>query len=350
MLGEKIATLRKEKGISQEELADVLFTSRQAVSKWERGESDPDIERLKDLASYFNVSIDYLLGYDIESSSAKGFVDRIIKCLETRNLDISEEEIKLAVARNINNFTLLIRSISYLFELWMVNKEDHLIDLVIDYCRRAIVIYQADNVDEITLNDIHRMIVIAYVIQNRYDLAKEYYEDNKVVDSDALLSDCEIELGNYQKAEEIASNSYIKGLSSILNSNINQVKILVLTNRFDEAYELAKWTVSFIGSIGKSDDLFFAIVYALTAYMSVIEKYMGLDYSSSLKFLKENYSRISTSNDNSEKVKFYYNKKVNFITYSDDIKTVLYKEIERFKKDNNPLYEDALSVYNEIFK
>ena len=67
MLGERIANLRKDRGISQEELADVLLTSRQAISKWERGESDPDINRLKDLAIYFNVSIDYLLGYDVES-------------------------------------------------------------------------------------------------------------------------------------------------------------------------------------------------------------------------------------------------------------------------------------------
>ena len=58
MLGERIADLRKSKGISQEELGDILSTSRQAISKWERGEADPDISRLKDLAVYFNVSID----------------------------------------------------------------------------------------------------------------------------------------------------------------------------------------------------------------------------------------------------------------------------------------------------
>ena len=76
MLGERIANLRKSKGISQDELGEILSTSRQAISKWERGESDPDIGRLKDLAVYFNVSIDYLLGYDVESTSANKFIER----------------------------------------------------------------------------------------------------------------------------------------------------------------------------------------------------------------------------------------------------------------------------------
>ena len=97
MLGEKIANLRKEKKVSQEELADVLCTSRQAVSKWERGESDPDIGRLKDLAIYFGVSIDYLLGYDLESMSVNGFIERIKKNIEDRKYDIGVDEIRLIV-------------------------------------------------------------------------------------------------------------------------------------------------------------------------------------------------------------------------------------------------------------
>ena len=82
MLEKRIAELRKNKQISQEQLADILNTSRQAVSKWERGESLPDIDKLKDLATYFDVSIDYLLGYDIKSISVNKFIERIDKCLE----------------------------------------------------------------------------------------------------------------------------------------------------------------------------------------------------------------------------------------------------------------------------
>lgn len=58
---EKLQELRKKKGLTQEELADILFVSRTAVSKWESGRGYPNIESLRDISKYFCVSIDDLL-------------------------------------------------------------------------------------------------------------------------------------------------------------------------------------------------------------------------------------------------------------------------------------------------
>jgi transcriptional regulator with XRE-family HTH domain len=69
MLGEKIHQLRKGKGLSQEELAGQLTVSRQAISKWELGESVPDTENVVQLSKLFGVSADYLLNDDYESDN-----------------------------------------------------------------------------------------------------------------------------------------------------------------------------------------------------------------------------------------------------------------------------------------
>ena len=61
ILGEKIARLRRKNGWSQEELADKMEVSRQAVSKWESSQTTPDLERILRLSSLFGVTIDYLL-------------------------------------------------------------------------------------------------------------------------------------------------------------------------------------------------------------------------------------------------------------------------------------------------
>ena len=58
---EKLQELRKCKGLTQEELAQALYVSRTAVSKWESGRGMPNIESLKDISMFFNVSIDELL-------------------------------------------------------------------------------------------------------------------------------------------------------------------------------------------------------------------------------------------------------------------------------------------------
>ncbi|WP_155252412.1 helix-turn-helix domain-containing protein, partial [Paenibacillus polymyxa] len=58
-----IVAKRKGKGITQDELAAYIGVSKASVSKWETGQSYPDITFLPQLAAYFNISIDELMGY-----------------------------------------------------------------------------------------------------------------------------------------------------------------------------------------------------------------------------------------------------------------------------------------------
>ena len=66
---EKLVALRKGKGMSQEQLAEKLGVSRQAISRWESGESTPDMLNLLGLCECFQVSSDYLLHDDYESDA-----------------------------------------------------------------------------------------------------------------------------------------------------------------------------------------------------------------------------------------------------------------------------------------
>ena len=63
-LGEKLSSLRKKQGWSQEELAEKLNVSRQSVSKWESDLSVPDIDKIIKLSEIYAVSTDYLLKSD----------------------------------------------------------------------------------------------------------------------------------------------------------------------------------------------------------------------------------------------------------------------------------------------
>ena len=58
---EKFQELRKSRGLTQEELAEVLYVSRTAISKWESGRGYPSIDSLKEISNYFSVTIDELL-------------------------------------------------------------------------------------------------------------------------------------------------------------------------------------------------------------------------------------------------------------------------------------------------
>ena len=66
-IGNKIMELRKKNGLSQEELAEKVGVARQTISKWELGETSPDLKQSKELAQIFKVSLDELTNNDINN-------------------------------------------------------------------------------------------------------------------------------------------------------------------------------------------------------------------------------------------------------------------------------------------
>lgn len=63
MISDNLVTLRKLNGMSQEEVAEVVGISRQALAKWESGETIPDVEKSMKLAQLYNVTLDDLVNY-----------------------------------------------------------------------------------------------------------------------------------------------------------------------------------------------------------------------------------------------------------------------------------------------
>ena len=95
--GEKLQELRKNKGLTQEELAEELYVSRTTISKWESGRGYPSIDSLKDISKFFSVSIDDLLSGE-------------------KLLSIAEKENK----SNIRNMCDLLFSIVDLFSIVLI--------------------------------------------------------------------------------------------------------------------------------------------------------------------------------------------------------------------------------------
>ena len=107
-LGENIKRLRKEKGLTQETLAEFLGVSFQSISKWERNESYPDITILPKIAGFFKVSVDELFGVNRAEDEAE-----IIKKLEAYD-NLTDEKLKLEMINKLkekfpDDFRVLLR-------------------------------------------------------------------------------------------------------------------------------------------------------------------------------------------------------------------------------------------------
>lgn len=90
-IANRLVQLRKEQGYSQEELAQKLGISRQAISKWERAESSPDTNNLIALSKLYGVSLDTLLEADEETIENENYATQILE-KEKNNTSFDFEE------------------------------------------------------------------------------------------------------------------------------------------------------------------------------------------------------------------------------------------------------------------
>ncbi len=166
-VGEQIAVLRKAKGITQNELGERIGVSFQAVSKWERGETLPDITLLPDLAKILETTTDYILLGSEKVVEYKGKftvtdIKKGLNCLKNVGEYLGAENIIYRAAiKGINNElnTNIEEAFSndYVFEAFLAEaiiqnlmsglyvdisdvknnfKHEHFKNIVVDYCDR----------------------------------------------------------------------------------------------------------------------------------------------------------------------------------------------------------------------
>lgn len=97
MLAENLQYLRKQNGLSQEELAEKCQVSRQAIAKWESGESVPTIEKLIYLAGLYEVTLDELVGRIVIDKYAK--VKEYLKEFAAEDIPVDDEDDISAIVR-----------------------------------------------------------------------------------------------------------------------------------------------------------------------------------------------------------------------------------------------------------
>ena len=104
-LGERIKKLRIDKGLTQLELANSLFVTDRAVSKWEQGRGNPDLNTLPDIAKVFNVSIDYLLTGEEHTPSLDDKQNELISYFESMiGQELTNEYLRRTITKHLEKY------------------------------------------------------------------------------------------------------------------------------------------------------------------------------------------------------------------------------------------------------
>ncbi|EJE7233895.1 helix-turn-helix transcriptional regulator [Clostridium sporogenes] len=111
----KLYSLRKQKGLSQDELGSKLNVSRQTISKWELGETTPELEKLIALGDFFQISLDELV-MDIKAKESTKTEPLVMNRLETIINSIDRENVKM-YTKKISKIVLIIMVIILAIDL-----------------------------------------------------------------------------------------------------------------------------------------------------------------------------------------------------------------------------------------
>ena len=350
MLGEKIYNLRRSKKISQEEFAEILNTSRQAVSKWERNEAKPDIDKLIIIAKLFNVSIDYLLSYEINYSDINVFIDKLKDCYKNNKFIIDVNDIKSLCSKYPNNFKLYLYSAGYLYVAFVDNNNSEYLDLALAFINKAILLFIPEYNEIASLNELHSSVAEIYLMQEKYELAKEYVEKNNVYGCEVLLAKCDLLLKNYDDALKQSSEIYLKSSSDIMNAMFVQVMVLVKSKKIKEAYDLANWCISFMNSIIKENDFFKGVLCPFIYLKATCERLLNISSEESMITLKDIARNLLNRNVVSEpnSLKYYFGKSDTLLLVDSNVQNSLKEIINQSSKEEFH-YQTLIDIYDEIF-
>ena len=110
LIAETIRANRKAAGLTQEQLAEAMGVTVGAVSKWESGATTPDLSSILELAALFGISVDVLLGYQLQNTDAGQSAGRIRALMLEKKYKDAVRESKRALLKYPNHFDVVYRA------------------------------------------------------------------------------------------------------------------------------------------------------------------------------------------------------------------------------------------------
>ena len=265
-LAENIRNFRRNLGLTQEQLAERLGITLGAVSKWERGSSEPDLSYIMDLAELFHVSVDALIGYSMRGANADEEADRL-EALHERiraadpeerlSVEAIAEEYEQALKKFPNHFGIVCCAAFCYQQIGVVYKRDAELKKALELFRHSIDLI-SQNKDHPEINEVRLRNEIAecYSALKNYGKAIEEFKKNNLTGSNNARIGCLYTLREKKPEEGIAytEKAFFSDISDMITTMFGYTAYCLATARYDQGIRAAEWTIRFLGSLKEDPD------------------------------------------------------------------------------------------------
>lgn len=241
-LNESIRALRRERSMTQEQLAEAMNVSAAAVSKWENGQSVPDIAVLTALADFFEVSLDALVGYTVQPCRREEAVSRIRSLSRQKRYQEAIAEAKEALRRYPNHFGVVYASGRMYGFYGMEHKENEALRTAIGLMERAMALIGQNTDPAIRPETLWTNMGMYYTgLEEREQAIRCYEAGNFAGVNDIAIAGNHAALGQYAAALPKLTQGLVGGVTRLFNAGTSAIRCLMELGELQEAEALAAW-------------------------------------------------------------------------------------------------------------
>lgn len=293
-IAKMLISKRREKGNTQEEIAAYMGVSKASVSKWETGQSYPDITFLPQLAAYFNISIDELMGYEpqMTKEDIKKLYHNLSSSFARLPFEDVLEECRKIIKKYYSCFPLLFQMAVLLANHYMLAKEkkeqEDVLKETVELCKRI-----RTETDEVWLaKEATSFEAVCYLILEKpQDALSLIGESIRPMSTDyEIVGQAYQMMGNISKAKEITQISMYQHLLSLLGTTPSYLMLYADNSKKIEEILDRALSVAAIYDLNKLHPNIMAQIYFAAAQVYSIKG----DIDKALKMLQK-YAHVCTN-------------------------------------------------------
>lgn len=249
-LAENIRSYRKQRGLTQEQLAEALGVTVGAVHKWEAKLSTPELNLITEMADFFDISVDALLGYQMKDNSLKAVTDRLECAIRSENpAGITEAE------KALKRFPHFFDVVYHCAVLYMIfgckSREPDLLDRAAVLMQEALLLLPQNTCQAIGEASLYEYLSTILMISGRPDEAVEQLKKHNTegVYNDLIGMTLSLVCKEPKEAEPFLSGALLDSLAALLQTIIGKSFAYVQCGDTESAEHLLKWGLNMLDGV-----------------------------------------------------------------------------------------------------
>ena len=254
-VADQIRFYRRQEGLTQEQLAEAMGVSVAAVSKWEQGQSLPEIPMLMELADFFDLSVDALLGYRLRSNDRKSVSERLKVLRREDRYDEGLAEAEKALQKFPNTFTVVYEC-AKLFEMAGGTRKDKALQRrALDLLTHAIRLLPQNSDPQVSEMSLRLDMANVLLDMEDWERALALFKENNAC---GLLDDqigCLLALVKERREEGVPylSMALLRAVTSLVRVCDGFANVFEARKDMKSAIDILQWKHSVLSGLRKKD-------------------------------------------------------------------------------------------------